>query len=39
MLPLCTEKGVTFPELEKLGKVVVTPFKLPTGFLPAVAGP
>ena len=33
-----TVKGVELPELKKLGMVVVTPFKMPTGFLPAAAG-
>ena len=32
-----TVKGVELPELKKLGMVVATPRKLPTGFLPAVA--
>ena len=31
-------KGVALPEPKKLGIVVVTPFKLLTGFLPAAAG-
>jgi hypothetical protein len=31
-------KGVEPPELKKLGIVVVTPFKLLTGFLPAAGG-
>jgi hypothetical protein len=33
-----TVKGVVLPELKKLGMVVVTPFKMPTVFLPAAAG-